>query len=259
MAMGATLTSTATTAAFAPLTKPPRLKRSVSLPRICKSETFLTRILGNFVIQKARPAHPSAHIHSKPVVYANNGGGRDTYISQNDGGFRPMHKAGYGKGTYFNSLRQYGPSPVPFQNRKKSHTATYAEKQDDFGSSQDHFNPKYRKEMKLVHNYQHMMDQRLSKPKALTQVEESHRTSQKRIRVFKNSSVNEQLEHQRSFYGLNNLTPAKQASVEANPSATLTPKPALAPQDSFDRLNASRSFPQNYAGYPQMMARSINF
>jgi len=48
-----------------------------------------------------------ARIHSKPIVYLNNGGGRDTYISQNDGGFRPMHVHGYGKQTYFNSLRHY--------------------------------------------------------------------------------------------------------------------------------------------------------
>lgn len=48
-----------------------------------------------------------AHIHSKPIVYTNNGGGRDTYISQNDGGFRPLHRAGHGKGTYYNQLRKY--------------------------------------------------------------------------------------------------------------------------------------------------------
>ncbi len=48
-----------------------------------------------------------ASIHSKPVVYVNNGGGRDTYISLNDGGFRPLHRAGHGKGTYFNQLRHY--------------------------------------------------------------------------------------------------------------------------------------------------------
>lgn len=48
-----------------------------------------------------------ALIHSKPVVYTNNGGGRDTYISCNDGGFRPLHRAGHGKGTYFNQLRNY--------------------------------------------------------------------------------------------------------------------------------------------------------
>ena len=65
--------------------------------------------LGSFVIQKSRPADHIPQIHSKPVIYSNNGGGRDTYISQNDGGFRPMHRAGYGKATFFNQLRHYAP------------------------------------------------------------------------------------------------------------------------------------------------------
>jgi len=61
--------------------------------------------IGSFVTQKKEFTGSMAHIHSKPVVYTNNGGGRDTYISQNDGGFRPLHRAGHGKGTYFNQLR----------------------------------------------------------------------------------------------------------------------------------------------------------
>lgn len=69
-----------------------------------------------------------------------------------------MHQAGYGKGTYFNSLRSYGQSQAPFRSRKKSHTATFAEKKDDFSSSQEHFNPKYKREMKLISNYQHMLN-----------------------------------------------------------------------------------------------------
>ena len=40
---------------------------------------------------KQRPAHNLAYIHSKPVVYVNNGGGRDTYIYRDDGGFTKMY------------------------------------------------------------------------------------------------------------------------------------------------------------------------
>lgn len=69
-----------------------------------------------------------------------------------------MHRAGYGKGTYFNQLRHYNQSDVPFKSRKKSHTATFADKKDDFSASQEHFNPKYKREMKLISNYQHMLD-----------------------------------------------------------------------------------------------------
>ena len=44
--------------------------------------------LGSFVTTKSRPAEPLAHIHSKPVNYTNNGGGRDTYISDSAGGLK---------------------------------------------------------------------------------------------------------------------------------------------------------------------------
>jgi len=53
--------------------------------------TFLIPCLGTFVFSKQRPADPLATIHSKPVVYVNNGGGRDTYISDYSGGLRTMY------------------------------------------------------------------------------------------------------------------------------------------------------------------------
>jgi len=81
----------------------------------------------------------------------------------------------------------------PFLNRKNSHTATFAEKKDDLNSSQEHFNPKYKREMQLVQNYQMMMDQRLSIPKKTVKTE-IHRSSTNRTRVFKNSSPEEQEE-----------------------------------------------------------------
>ena len=40
---------------------------------------------------KSRPADHLAHIHSKPVNYTNNGGGRDTYISDSAGGLKNMY------------------------------------------------------------------------------------------------------------------------------------------------------------------------
>jgi len=39
------------------------------------------------------------------------------------------------------------------------------ENRDRFSKSQNHFNPKFKREMGLVKNYQHMMDKRLSKAK----------------------------------------------------------------------------------------------
>ena len=45
------------------------------------------------------------------------------------------------------------------------------EKRDMLSKTQNHFNPKFKREMALVRNYQHMMDHRLSKPKGVVEVE----------------------------------------------------------------------------------------
>ena len=116
-----------------------------------------------------RPAEPLAHIHSKPVVYVNNGGGRDTYISDYSGGLRLMYHPAHGKRTFYNSLRQYDVKDYGFGHRQKSNRATMEERRDTFSKSQNHFNSKFKREMGLVKNYQHMMDQRLSKPKEITE------------------------------------------------------------------------------------------
>ena len=53
--------------------------------------TFLIIFIGSFVIHKTRPRDSLAHIHSKPVNYTNNGGGRDTYISDSAGGLKALY------------------------------------------------------------------------------------------------------------------------------------------------------------------------
>ena len=63
--------------------------------------------IGTFQFLKQRPAHNLAYIHSKPVVYVNNGGGRDTYISHSSGGLRLDYRPAHGKRTFYSNLRQY--------------------------------------------------------------------------------------------------------------------------------------------------------
>ena len=46
---------------------------------------------GTFVHQKHRPREFTPVIHSKSVLYHNNGGGRDTYISSSSGGLTSMN------------------------------------------------------------------------------------------------------------------------------------------------------------------------
>ena len=84
--------------------------------------------LGTFQFLKQRPEHNLAYIHSKPVVYVNNGGGRDTYISNSSGGLRSDYRPAHGSRTFYSNLRQYNKVAMP--NRGSSHTATMADKRD---------------------------------------------------------------------------------------------------------------------------------
>ena len=68
------------------------------------------------------------------------------------------------------------------------------EKRDLYSKSQNHFNPKFKREMNLVKNYQFAMDSRLSHPKE-TQLE-----ARDNGRIFRNSNANDQEKHQQSFY-----------------------------------------------------------
>lgn len=152
--------------------------------------------IGSFVTTKARPAEPMAYIHSKPVKYTNNGGGRDTYISDSAGGLNLMYQPAYNKRTFYNNLRQY-PIIDNQAYRSKSHTASYVEKKDIYWKSQDHWNRAFSREMRLVGNYQRMLDTRLSVPKTLQKV--STNTSSKDEKIFKNSAYNKQQNHQSVF------------------------------------------------------------
>ena len=93
-----------------------------------------------------------AHIHSKPVKYTNNGGGRDTYISDSAGGLLQIYQPAFQKRTFYNNLREY-PRLDNHAKRGHSHTATYNERGDVYSRSQDHFTKGFRREMRFVSNY----------------------------------------------------------------------------------------------------------
>lgn len=187
---------------------------------------------GTFVYSKQRPANPLAAIHSKPIVYVNNGGGRDTYISDYSGGLRTMYRPAHGKRTFYNSLREYDQRGYGFGKRNQSHTATMQEKRDDFSKSQNHYNSKYKREMNLVTNYQRMLDHRLSKPK---QIAETVKVDGKH-KIYKNSAQPEQDAHQESFY----RSPAK---GHQHPSGAFSPQP---------ERDGCRSFQNNLTSYSNM-------
>lgn len=90
--------------------------------------------IGSFVITKSRPKDGLAHIHSKPVNYTNNGGGRDTYISDSAGGLKSIYQPAYFKRTFYNNLRQY-PRIDNHAKRGGTHTASYEERNDVFSRS----------------------------------------------------------------------------------------------------------------------------
>jgi len=87
------------------------------------------------VTVKQRHVETLAHIHSKPVNYTNNGGGRDSYISDNCGGLKNMYQPANFKRSFYNNLRNY---PFGLDNpakRGKSHTASFSERTDTFSKS----------------------------------------------------------------------------------------------------------------------------
>jgi len=102
-----------------------------------------------------------------------------------------MYHPAHGKQTFYNSLRQYDVKGYGFGHRQKSHTATMTEKRDMYAKTQNHFNPKFKREMSLVKNYQMMMDHRLSKAKGVIEIEG---------KVYKNSFAEEQRRHQNVIY-----------------------------------------------------------
>jgi hypothetical protein len=63
--------------------------------------------LGTFYYNKQRHSFGMPSIHSKGVNYVNNGGGRDTYISDSAGGLRSAYAPAAFKRTFYNNLREY--------------------------------------------------------------------------------------------------------------------------------------------------------
>ena len=104
--------------------------------------------------------------------------------------------AGY-KRTFYNNLRNYPQLDNPAK-RGKSHTANLVQKMDLFMKSQDHWNSGMRKEMRLISNYQNMMDDRLSKPKQ-TQKTQVQRHGGNQERVYRNSAFKKQKLHESIF------------------------------------------------------------
>ena len=134
-----------------------------------------------------------SYIHSKPVVYVNNGGGRDSYISANSGGLRCENRAAHGQRTFYSNLRKYEQRAQP--NQGMSHTATFNDKRDILANTQNKLNDKFRRNASLVRNYQNMLDYRLSAPKQVAQVENGGKG-----KVFRNSHSQLQREHQDKVY-----------------------------------------------------------
>jgi hypothetical protein len=141
---------------------------------------------------KQRPSHNTAYIHSKPVVYINNGSGRDSYISSNSGGLRAECRPAHGQRTFYSNLRKYDQTAQP--NRGASHMATSGDKRDLLSNTQNKFSDKFRRNNTLVKNYQNMLDARLSLPKSMAPEEDDTG------KVFRNSVQKIQRQHQDRVY-----------------------------------------------------------
>jgi hypothetical protein len=153
--------------------------------------SYLYFLIGTFYYSKQRPREALPVIHSKGVNYTNNGGGRDTYISDSAGGLRTLYQPASFKRTFYNNLRVYDSSPSPIkgpsrtkynsslnscgapsfgrsQSSLKSGGVSSPLTQDVFLKSQLHYGTKIAVQTRQVRDYQKNMDMRLSIPKRLT-------------------------------------------------------------------------------------------
>lgn len=111
----------------------------------------------------------------------NNGGGRDTYISDSAGGLRAMYvPAQHKRNTFYTNLRVYPQSSG--YKRVHSQTATHVERNDVFQRSQQHFNTKFNRETSMIHHYQNNLDSRLSRPKQVVK-DENGRVTKNSVRM----------------------------------------------------------------------------
>lgn len=107
---------------FCPPTEPTKIeelgKISPAFRKILILFTLLT--IGTFYYSKQRPRDHLPVIHSKGVNYTNNGGGRDTYISDSAGGLRNLYQPAAFKRTFYNNLRVYDQSPSPIKGPSRT-------------------------------------------------------------------------------------------------------------------------------------------
>ena len=113
---------------------------------------------------------------------------------------------------------------------------------DDFQTAQDHYNPRFKREMSLVHSYQNMLDNRLSRPKAKDAVPVETTTANDRIKVFRNSSPELQIPHQQVFY-------KTQWASFHNSQHKPDPTNARAAEAERATLEGSRTFDKSYSSY----------
>merc|ERR1711990_571135 len=90
--------------------------------------------------------------------------------------------------------------------------------------------------MSLVHNYQHMMNSRLSQPKNHEAIEVEVNNKDHRTRMFRNSSPELQMKHQAVFY-----------KTQSGMFATPDRRDQL--QQHLDAMEGSRTFDKSYAAY----------
>ena len=107
----------------------------------------------------------SPTIHSKPVHYASDGTGRDSYIVRSSGGFFQGYQPGSSKQSFYTNLRSYEPGKACFNQRRRSLSPSQKEKKDVFLNSQTHWNSSTMSTIQKFKNYQKTADKRLSIPK----------------------------------------------------------------------------------------------
>eukprot|EP00347_Sterkiella_histriomuscorum_P016939 403351271 len=147
-----------------------------------RSEPSKAADLGTFMSTQPKFAHNySRSIPQKYVFYTTNGSGRDSYISQNNGGFYPTQTVAAYKKHFFEQFRYYENRPSTKQYLARRSKSSYKfsrnggsgestgaspmQNKDVFLDSQGFVNHKHHLQMSLQYQQQLRMNKRLSQPK----------------------------------------------------------------------------------------------
>ena len=122
---------------------------------------------GTMRLTETHNFYKSPYMHSKPVQYISNGGGRDSYICSSAGGLNNPYAPGTMVDPFYCSLRSGGPSTKmrSLSTGYRPRRVPVNKQRDLYQTSQGHLNTAQARVVMKQSYFQKRLDNRLSVPK----------------------------------------------------------------------------------------------